>query len=463
MEKVGVLLVSYGSRAASLADALTRSENYKVEIYDADKQKNPFILSRARDYSIGLELDKISRFAEKHKNDLDFGIVGPEGPIIDGVRDKVERELGIPMICPTREYAIEGSKVTQRRLLEKCAPRANPRFMVFDPQKYGKTAEVKKDLWKWLDELDNEVAVKPDKPATGKGVGVWGDHFTTREDLYAHFLENFKSGAVIVEEKIEGEEFSLQCFSDGKRIVDTPCVRDYKRAFDGDLGPNTGGMGCYKDVEERLPFMSSGDWKSALKITRSLFKELKGDGSNPGLRGIPLYMGFTCAADGVKVFEVNSRPGDPEIMNLMPVLKDDFVNTCFDMIDGRLKNLTFQPMATVVTYATPLTYGDYRRRYSGSKLVDLKDAYKLSEELGGSLRIYPGSMELGDDGKTYTCSSRTVACVGIGGSIQEARRISLEGIRAIDGPLWNRWEIGSQGHIQRSIEHVKKLREKRNR
>ena len=459
MEKVGVLLVSYGSRAASLADALTRSENYNVEIYDADKQKNPFILARSRAYSIGLEPEKIYRFAEKHKNELDFGIVGPEGPIIDGIRDKIEGKLGIPMICPTKEYAIEGSKVTQRLLLEKCAPEANPRFKVFDPREYDDLIEVKKDLWKWLDYLDNQVAVKPDKPATGKGVGVWGDHFNTREELYAHFVENFKGGAVIVEEKIDGEEFSLQCFSDGKTLVETPCVRDYKRAFDGDLGPNTGGMGCYKDVEERLPFMSPKDWDDALKITQSLFKELKGDGSNPGLRGMPLYMGFTCASEGIKVFEVNSRPGDPEIMNLMPVLRDDFVEACYAMIDGRLRSLDFEPMATVVTYATPLTYGGYRKKYSGSRLVDLSEAYKLSEELNDRLRVYPGSMELGDDGKTYTCSSRTVACVGIGETIQEARRISLEGIRAIDGPLWNRWEIGSPNHIKRSIEHVKKLRE----
>lgn len=459
MEKVGVLLVSYGSRAASLADALTRSENYNVEIYDADKQKNPFILARSRAYSIGLEPEKIYRFAEKHKNELDFGVVGPEGPIIDGIRDKIEGKLGIPMICPTKEYAIEGSKVTQRLLLEKCAPEANPRFKVFDPREYDDLAEVKKDLWKWLDYLDNQVAVKPDKPATGKGVGVWGDHFNTREELYAHFVENFKGGAVIVEEKIDGEEFSLQCFSDGKTLVETPCVRDYKRAFDGDLGPNTGGMGCYKDVEERLPFMSPKDWDDALRITQSLFKELKGDGSNPGLRGMPLYMGFTCASEGIKVFEVNSRPGDPEIMNLMPVLRDDFVEACYAMIDGRLRSLDFEPMATVVTYATPLTYGGYRKKYSGSRLVDLSEAYKLSEELDDRLRVYPGSMELGDDGKTYTCSSRTVACVGIGETIQEARRISLEGIRAIDGPLWNRWEIGSPNHIKRSIEHVKKLRE----
>lgn len=458
MERIGVLLVSYGSRAACIADALTRSEEYKVEIYDADKQKNPFIFARSREVALGIEVEDILRFAEKHREEIDFGIVGPEGPIIAGVRDRVEGELGIPVICPTKDYAIEGSKVAQRRLLEKCAPEANPRFKVFDPKDYDSEAEVKKDLWPWLDELKNQVAVKPDRPATGKGVGVWGDHFNTREELYSLFKANFAGGAVIVEEKIDGEEFSLQCFSDGKTLFETPCVRDYKRAFDWDRGPNTGGMGCYKAAGNLLPFMSPSDWDAGLRIARRLFKELKGEGSNSGLRGIPLYMAYTCSADGVKVFEINSRPGDPEIMNLLPVLKNDFVGACYDMIEGRLKKLEFEPLATVITYAVPMTYGGYRKRYTGSMLVDLKDAHRQAEKYKGRLRVYPGSMELRDDGKTYTCSSRTVGCVGIAESIEEARRISLEGVCSIDGPLWNRWDIASKEHIQMSIEHMKRLR-----
>jgi len=458
LEKIGVLLVSYGSRAASIADALCRSDNYDVRIYDADKQRNPFILKRSADYIVSLDPSDIVNFAKKHKNEIDFGIVGPEAPIIAGVRDLVEKETGIPMICPTKEFALEGSKVAQRKLLEKCYPKANPRFKIFDPEEYSNKNEVKKDLWKWLDEMDNQVAVKPDNPTAGKGVGVWGDHFSSREELYAFFLANFEHGKVIVEEKIDGEEFSLQFFSDGKHLVETPCVRDYKRAFDGDRGPNTGGMGCYKDVSHKLPFMYESDWEEGLKIGRRIFEELKGDGSNLGLRGIPLYMAYTCAKEGVKVFEINSRPGDPEIMNLMPILEDDFVDTCFNIIEGNLANLRFKSLATVITYAVPMTYGGYRKKYSGDRKVDLTDAYKLMEKYNGALRVYPGSMELRDDGNSYLLGSRTVGCVGIGRSIEEARDISLEAIQSIDGPLWNRWDIGSKEHIASSIEHVKSLR-----
>ena len=408
---------------------------------------------------LGLDVNKIGEFAKKHKDEIDFGIVGPEGPIIEGVRDIVEKEAGIPMICPTREFAIEGSKLSQRILLEKCCPRANPRFKVFDRKDYaGSTDDVRKDVFKWLDEFDNQVAVKPDLPATGKGVGVWGDHFNTREELFDHFMSIYNTGPVIIEEKIDGEEFSLQFFSDGKKLVPSPCVRDYKRAFDGDRGPNTGGMGCYKDAGDRLPFMDSRDLEEGLEIGRKIFRELKGDGSNPGLRGIPLYMAYTCAGDGLKVFEINSRLGDPEAQNIMPVIKDDFVDVCFDMVNGELKDIEFEPLATVVTYSVPMTYGGYRKKFTGSKRVDLTDVESLRDSYNGRLKVYPGSMELGDDGKTYTCSSRTVCCVGLGEDIATARKISLKGVTSIDGPLWNRWDIGSREHIEKSIRHVKRLR-----
>ncbi|MFQ5975254.1 MAG: hypothetical protein ACE5J5_02930 [Candidatus Hydrothermarchaeales archaeon] len=458
MEKVGVLLVSYGSRASSIADALTRSRDYDVKIFDADKQRNPFILERSKDFIIDLNMEKIGEFAKKHQNKIDFGIVGPEGPIIEGVRDVVEREAEIPMICPSKEYAIEGSKIAQRELLEKCCPEANPRFKVFDPKDYSSIDKVKKDLWPWLDELDNQVAVKPDRPAQGKGVGVWGDHFNTREGLFDLFKSNYEGGAVIVEEKIAGEEFSLQFFSDGKHLLETPAVRDYKRAFEGDRGPNTGGMGSYKDVGNTLPFMDDKDWEEGLKIGKMIFNEMRGDGSNPGLRGIPLYMAYTCAKDGLKVFEINGRPGDPEIMNLLPIVDGDFVDVCFDMINESLTKLTFKSKATVVTYAVPMTYGGFRNRCTCDRRVDLDETYKLSRSLDSNLRVYPGSMELREDGKTYALSSRAIACVGIGDSIDGAREISLDGVTTIDGPLWNRVDIASHEHIQKSIDNMETLR-----
>ncbi|MHC1610656.1 MAG: hypothetical protein ACXQTW_03490 [Candidatus Methanospirareceae archaeon] len=460
-EKVGVAVISYGSRAAAVIDALCRSEDYNVRLYVADKQRNPFNVEHAEKHVVIPDLDvgKICDFVEANKNAIDFGICCPEKPIIEGVRDLIERRTGVPMICPTKQYAIEGSKVAQRYLIDKCCPEANPRYKVFHCRDYKRVTEAKDDLWRFLDEIGDEVAVKPDKPTAGKGVGVWGDHFTTREQLFEHFRAIFESGSdVLIEEKVEGEETSFQAFCDGKRISALPDTRDYKRAFDSDMGPNTGGMGSYKDKEDWLPFVTKRDREEEERLVQRIFKEVKGDGENEGLRGIPFYVAFMHTRVGAKILEINSRPGDPEIMNIMPVLRNDFVDVCFRMVEGTLSRVECVKRATVATYAVPMDYGDCRRRYSGDRRVDLSGVYALKGTYGDDLRVYPGSMELREDGSTYALGSRTVCAVGVGDSIKEAREISLEAIRAIDGALWNRWDIAAPHHIERSIEKMKELR-----
>ncbi|MEA2090382.1 MAG: hypothetical protein U9O89_06485 [Thermoproteota archaeon] len=469
MEKVGVLVVSYGSRATAIIDAFTRNQNYNVEIYVADKQKNPFNLKKATKHVVipDLNVDDICRFAKKHRNKINFGIVGPEKPIINGVRNRVEKETGVPMICPTREYAIEGSKVAQRRLFERVVPEVNPRFKVFDPQNYDSIADVKRDVYKWLDELNNQVAVKPDIPAAGKGVGVWGDHFNTREKLFEHFLSSYEYCPVIIEEKIEGEESSFQAFCDGKHLVPLPETRDYKRAFDGDKGPNTGGMGCYKNTGDLLPFLTPADREKEIKIVNRIFEKWRGNESNLGLRGMPFYVAFIHTATGPKILENNSRPGDPEIQNILPLLKDDFIDVCFKMLEGNLTQVKLEDKATVVIYKAPPNYGGFINVFPErvnkdeiSKPVNLSGAYDLSEKYGNRIRVYPASMELRNS-ETYALSSRSVCVVGVGDNIQDAREISLHGLQTIKGgALWHRTDIASKEHIQRSIKHMEKLRRK---
>jgi len=467
VERVGVLVVSYGSREAAMIDAFCRSESYDVELYVVDKQRNPFNVKRSKEHIAvpSLDVETIYKFAEKFKKEIDFGIVGPEKPIIEGVRDLVEKETKIPMICPTKEFAIEGSKVAQRRVFGEVVPEANPLFKVFDPKAYKSISAVEKELLDWLDELDNKVAVKPDAPAAGKGVGVWGDHFETRDQLVEHFLANYRDGPVIVEEKIDGEESSFQAFCDGKHTVPLPETRDHKRAFDGDKGPNTGGMGSYKDVEDRLPFMTENDRGKEEEVIKRMFKKLKGNGSNPGLRGIPFYTAFMHTGKGPKILENNSRPGDPEIQNILPILKEDFVDVCFRIIEGNLTRVETDKKATVVTYKVPPSYGGYMQvfpeRVSPKEIdtpVILEKAEKIASEHRGNVRIYPGSMELRDN-ETYALRSRAICVVGIGESIEEARELSLEGIAAIKGGgLWNRNDIASKNHIGKSMGHMEQLR-----
>jgi phosphoribosylamine--glycine ligase len=469
MEKVGILVVSYGAREVAMVDAFARSQNYKVEVYVADKQRNPFNVQKAAKHTVipDLSVEEICRFAENNKGRIDFAIVGPEKPIIEGVRDLVEKRTGIPVICPTKEYAIEASKVQQRLLFQKVAPEVNPRFQIFNPKDYKNREETKKAVYRWLDELNNEAVVKPDQPAAGKGVGVWGDHFTTREQLFEHFMSNFQYGSVIIEEKVQGEESSFQAFCDGKHLVPLPETRDYKRAFDGDRGPNTGGMGSYKDTGDVLPFMTSAERAKEIEIVNKIFEEWKKkDGT--GLRGVPFYVAFMHTGKESKILEDNSRPGDPEIINVLPILKDDFVDVCFKILEGNLTHIRIEKAATVLTYKVPPNYGGYAdahptlvNRSEIDKPVDLTKAYELSKKHGDRIRVYPAAMEM-RDGEAYALKSRAVGVVGVGEDIDEARRISLEGIKTITGgALWHRTDIASKEHIEKSVRHMEELRHKR--
>ncbi|OUJ18185.1 Phosphoribosylamine-glycine ligase PurD [Methanonatronarchaeum thermophilum] len=463
MKEVGILIVSYGSRAASMVDAFSRSDKYDVTFYIADKQNNPYNLKMAKisegDHEVtGLDVNRIFGFARKYRDEIDFGIVGPEGPIIDGVRDRIENELCIPIICPTSKYALEGSKVRQREIIDKVHPSANPEYKVFSKDQYQTEKEAIEDLNKWIEQNGIEVAVKPDTPAAGKGVGVWGDHFTTKKELIEDwFLPNLKGGKVILEEKVDGEEWSLQFISDGTHLIPTPPVRDYKRAYDRDLGPNTGGMGTYTYKKTQLPFMDPEDWEEGIEIAKKIFIELKKNTRPENLRGVPLYMGYVSCKDGVKAFEINSRFGDPECQNTMALIKDDFVDVCLKMIEGELDEIKFKDKCTVLTYAVPMTYGNARKEYTGTKKINLQNAHRLKEKYGENLRIHQGSM-IEENGVTKTGTSRTVSTVGIADTIQEAREISLEAIRRIDGALWNRWDIASKEHIQESKQNMKEIR-----
>jgi phosphoribosylamine--glycine ligase len=461
MEKIGILLVSYGAREVAMADAFLRSQQYQPELYIVDKQKNPFNIEIAEKHAVipDLNIKGICDFVKKNMNKISFGIVGSEKPIIEGVRDLVEKETKVPLICPTKECAIEGSKVAQRKLFEKIVPEVNPRYKVFDPTNYKDNGGLQGDFKVWIDELGGveKSVIKPDRPGFGKGVGVGGEHFTTFEQAYEHFLSicgKENAELVIVEEKIEGEESSYQGICDGKHLVNLPETRDYKRAFDDDEGANTGGMGSYKATGDILPFMTEKDRSSEIKIERKIFRKLIKEFGD-GLRGFSCYDAYIHTGNDQKILERNSRPGDPEIINLLPIIEDDFVEVCLKIIDGSLTNIEIDKRATVVTYIVPDVYPAKDDRV---RKIDLKDAYELQNRLKDKIRIYPASVELKND-ETFALSSRTAAVVGIADDINSARDISLEGVRAIEGTnLRNRGDIASDKHIAKSIRHIEELR-----
>jgi phosphoribosylamine--glycine ligase len=462
MEKVGVLVVSYGAREVAIVDAFLRSPNHKVKLYVVDKQHNPFNMEKAAAHVVipDLNSEEICKFAESNKDKIDFAIVGPEKPIIDGVRDLVEAQTGIPVICPKKDYAIEASKAEQRLLFQEIAPEANPRFKIFDPKDYKETKEVKKAVYSWLNQLENKAVVKPDKPAAGKGVGVWGDHFNTREQLFDHFMSNFQYGTVVIEEKVNGEESSFQALCDGRHFISLPDTRDYKRAFNGDKGPNTGGMGSYKGTDDVLPFLTAAERERELALAAKIFERWK-------KKIVPLYLAFMHTGTSLKILENNSRPGDPEIINILPILKDDFVDVCFKILEGNLTRVELEKAATVLTYKVPPGYGGYATTFPDlvdsaavGTPVDLSKAYALASNYGDRIRIYPASMEVRGS-HVYALKSRAGGILGVGKTIEEARNVSLEGAKAIKGgALWNRTDIASKQHIAKSVSHMKRLRRK---
>jgi phosphoribosylamine--glycine ligase len=215
-----------------------------------------------------------------------------------------------------------------------------------------------------------------------------------------------------------------------------------------------------------LPFLNNADRERELEVADRIFDNWK-RGNPSALRGVPLYLAFMHTRDGVKILENNSRPGDPEIINILPILKDDFVDICFRILEGNLTRLEIRKAATVVTYKAPPGYGGYLdafpdlvNRKEMEQPVDLTRAHELTKKHALEMRVYPGSMEQ-RTGATYALKSRAVCVVGIGESIEEARNTSLKGIAAIrGGGLWNRTDIASEQNIRRSSAHMRELRRK---
>lgn len=460
MDKVGILVVSKCLSSAAIIDTFARSERYSPEFYVAERQVNPFNFRKAKVHKVipDLNVGDIAKFASGYEKQIAFGLTDTEDFVTAGGRDVVERETGIPMLCVTKDFAIEASKADQRLLFERICPEANPRYKVFDPSKYPSAEAAVADLRSLSKELGGGYVIKPDAPARGAGVGVWGKDFQTEEDAVAFFRNVYSKGRVVVEERIEGEESSFHAFSDGRHFVVAPLTRDYKRALDGDKGKLTGGMGSYRGPEEVLPFLPPSEWDRVVSVERDAFEKWKGRGSNPALRGIVLYDALMHTRGGFKILERNSRGGNTEQMCLLTTMLDDYVDVCYRMVDGSLKGIRFSTKASVVTCAVPINYGTGASGAPGDETVNLDPALALERGRGGDLRIFPMDLRLDETGLTLMGTSRSVAVAGVATSIERAHDISVEGAEALGRKFRYRADVGSQADIARSREHLQSVR-----
>ena len=246
----------------------------------------------------------------------------------------------------------------------------------------------------------------------GKGVKISGEHLHSIEESlsYAkHIVDG--GGTFLIEEKFIGEEFSLMSFCDGTYCAHMPAVQDHKRAFEGDVGPNTGGMGTYSFADHSLPFLSKEDIMAAQKTNERVAAELyKKTGEK--FRGI-LYGGFMLTGDGVKVIEYNARFGDPEAMNVLSLLETDFMDICNAIVAGSLADLkiVFANKATVCKYVVPVGYPN-----NPSKDFEVVCNTKLDG-------LYLAAVQE-KDGVIVATGSRTAAFVGVDPNIVIAERIA---------------------------------------
>jgi phosphoribosylamine--glycine ligase len=234
-------------------------------------------------------------------------------------------------------------------------------------------------------------------------------------------------------------------FVDGENVVDMPPIQDHKRAFEGDTGPNTGGMGTY-NYPENLPFLTQKDLDDAHEINVETVKALKEEyGQYKGV----LYGGFIAVKDGVRLIEYNVRLGDPEAMNALPLLETDFVDICQAMIKGNLDELDikFSKKATVCKYAVPEGYPTSPVKGERIKIGELPDGVKV---------FYAAVDEV--DGELVMTGSRAVAFVGIADSIEEAENLAQKAVESVKGPIFYRKDIGTQELIQMKVEMMKELR-----
>ncbi len=458
LERVGILIISKCLSGAAIMDAFERSGSYSPDFYVMEKQKNPFIFKRAKAHAVSpdLSLGAVSDFARRHASRIDFGLTDTEDFVTAGGRDHLKATAGVEMVCVSKEFAVERSKADQRLLFGDIFPEANPRYRVFDPKAGGGAEGAKEEFSRALPDFKSPV-IKPDAPARGAGVGVWGSDFATRAEAEHFFAGVISKGRVVVEEKVEGEESSFHAFSDGAHFVPAPLVRDYKRCEDGNKGSLTGGMGSYRGPDHWLPFLRRDDYDELASREEEAFRRWKGRGSNPGLRGIVLYDAIMHTGRGFRVLERNSRGGNTELVNLLTTMEDDFADVCYRMLEGSLKSIRFRRVASVATCAVPKLYGTNVESPPAAEEVDLSGLESAAAGKGSEVRGFPMDVRV-EDGRTLLGASRSVVVVGLGDDLEAARSASLRGCASLRGPLKWRHDIASSEDIGASAAHLDRLR-----
>lgn len=351
----------------------------------------------------------VAAFAKDHG--CGMVVIGPEAPLVVGVADAV-REAGIPCFGPGAEGAqMEGSKLFSKQLMERAGvPTAA----------YGSFTDEQSAL-DYVNAQGAPLVVKADGLAAGKGVIVATELEQALDAVHECFSGAFgdAGNTVVVEEMLTGPECSLLAFTDGITVRPMATSQDHKRAFEGDLGPNTGGMGVYSPV----PIVTPEEHETMVAIMHQTAEQLHREGID--YRGC-LYGGFMLTPAGPKVLEFNARFGDPETQVILPRLQNDLVDVMLACAEQRLDEVELS-WCDDWAVSVVLTSAGYPGSYEKGKVITgIEDA----EALDGVTVYHAGTRE--QDGQILTNGGRVIDVTALGATFEEARNLAYAACEKID-------------------------------
>ena len=407
-----VLVVGSGGRCHAIVKALARSPQVE-KIYCAPG--NAGIAEDAECVAIGVEdVDGIVNFAKE--NNIDMTVVGPEAALAKGVVDALEAE-GLKAFGPTKAAArIESSKEFAKQIMEKYGvpTAAYKAFDNFD------------EAWEYVKNRPLPAVIKYDGLAAGKGVVVALSYEEAEAALRDMLLDSsFGKGRVVVEDFLDGPEFSFMCVVSGNKVYPLAMAQDHKRAYDGDKGPNTGGMGAYSPV----PFITEEIRDIALReIIQRTADGLVAEGVP--FKGV-LYGGLILTKEGPKVIEFNARFGDPETEVVLPRLVSDFYELIEAAVEGKDCETKWSDDAYLgIVLASEGYPGSYEK---GTEIKGLENVTGEVYHMGTKR----------DGHKILTSGGRVLMVVGKGKDLAEANAAAKAEIAKIDCPtLFHRTDIG---------------------
>ena len=407
-----VLVVGGGAREHTLTWKLAQSPRVN-EIYAAPGNAGTAQIARNLDISAG-DIESLAKVAEE--KGIELVVVGPEAALADGIVDRFQG-IGIPIFGPSRRATeIESSKVFGKELMRKYDIPCGRSVSFSD---YGEAKE-------YVRQQVPPIVIKADGLAAGKGVTI-NESIPQALGVLSQLMGSKKLGAsgerVVIEEYLSGKEMSSFAFTDGKTVVPMVSACDYKRVFDGDLGPNTGGMASYSPPHFLNPALAKEVQETVMgPAVKAMVEE-----GRP-YQGI-LYGGLMVTDEGLKVIEFNARFGDPEAQVTLPLLKTDLVDIMLAVIDGNLEQVNVEcsdDACVGVVMASAGYPGSYK---TGLPITGL-------DSLDKEISVFHAGTKIDrDTGQVLTSGGRVLTVVATGKTIDEARekvyantpRIQFEG------------------------------------